>query len=65
MKFVVTFKTPNALDDIIDYEEFENEEEREEQREALQVIADKFLKYGELISIEFDTEVGTAKVLKV
>lgn len=59
MEFRLAFKTP----DIIDYavEGIEDPEERERQKTALE----KFIKYGENVCIEFDTEKGTATVLPV
>ena len=58
-KIHVGFKTPDAayyaLQDIQD----------EEKREEAEAIIDKYVKYGECLTVEFDTETGEAKVLEV
>ena len=55
MKFCVCFKTPDALD-YLDLDEDESEE-------ALD-FARQYVKYGEYITIEFDTDAGTAVAVK-
>lgn len=73
MKFTLTFKSPDALDQVLnscpkceehplyveDCSDCANEDIREDIREA----AGKFVEYGEYITVEFDTNTGTAKVL--
>ena len=58
MKFTVSFKTPDAtayaLADI----------EEDDARQVAQAVVDKYVRYNEYISVEFDTELGTATVLK-
>ena len=64
----ITFKTPDAVDGAVDnlleftggLDEDEREALREESKEALQ----KWIRYGELITIEFDLKAGTAKVVR-
>lgn len=57
MKFTVTFKNPDAVSSSLqDYPE--------DQREEMEEFANKFLAFGEYVDIEFDTEKGTAKVVK-
>ena len=76
MKFIVTFKTPDAvsctIDEIVkDYVEFndmEGEEAEEEAfllKEKMTEFSDRFVKYGEIISIEFDMDEETATAVPV
>ena len=51
MKFSLTFKTPDVTDQLEDAE-------AERAREFLK----KWLEYGEYVTIDFDTEAGTAEV---
>ena len=55
MKFQVMFKTPDVLDYIL--------EENTDSAEQIQEIADKFIEYGEYITIEFDTDKQSATVV--
>jgi hypothetical protein len=81
MKFQVSFKTPNVLDDAIGQFDYDpdgqcdcgggcidcdrlSEQASLDQIEMRQV-AEKFCKYGELITVEFDTEAETATVVPV
>ena len=59
MKFTVTFKTPDAVNYAI-----EDEDMSEEEQEESLAFSEKYVQYGEIVSIEFDTELGTATVLK-
>lgn len=59
MQFVVTFKTPDAVNDAV----WDEDMSSEEQEEAV-AFCEKYVKYGEMINIEFDTESGTATVLE-
>lgn len=61
MKFTMTFKTPDVFDTIGQ----NNPETLEEERDTFAAFAEQFISYGEQVSIEFDTEAGTATVLKV
>lgn len=58
MKFHITFKTPDAVDYAVD-------EHGQEFKEEIKETAQKFVRYGELVTIEFDTETQTATVLPV
>jgi hypothetical protein len=74
MKFTVTFKTPDALDYAIEdaanndsgIEAIADDEEREDAKFALKMelkmFAEKWVRYGEYINVEFDTDAGTASV---
>lgn len=55
MKFVVAFKTPDALDQI----------EAGLKTKEVRNLVERFVEYGEYIRIEFDTEAKTATVLEV
>lgn len=58
MKFRITLKTPDAVDyAIADLPEDEQDDAR--------AIARRFVKYGELVTIELDTETQTASVVPV
>lgn len=60
MKFTVTFKTPDALDEaIIDASQDMAD------RNKMRATAKPFVEYGEYISVEFDTETKTAIVVPV
>jgi len=59
MKFVVTFKDPDSLYDEID----DNTNDKVEAANAKKYCVAKWFKYGEYVSIEIDTEEGTARVL--
>lgn len=61
MNFQLTFKTPDVLDQL--REEVEGEDREEEQMEAAQDVIKKFLRYGESITVEFDTKTQTATVV--
>jgi hypothetical protein len=76
MKFIVTFKTPDAvsctIDEIVkDYVEFNDMEGDEAEEEAFLLkekmteFSDRFVKYGETISIEFDMDEETATAVPV
>ena len=56
MIFQLMFKTPDVTDQV--------EVPEGEDKEALQSIVAKWIEYGELIRVEFDTEKGTATVLE-
>ncbi|MHA2279672.1 MAG: hypothetical protein ACXAC5_02095 [Promethearchaeota archaeon] len=55
MKFGLFFKTPDVLDHIR-----EDDSMTEDQRDEAEAFANNFLDYGENITVEFDTEAGTA-----
>lgn len=63
MKFRLTFKTPDVAYEVfremrINNETYENQANAED-------LVRRYVKYGELITIEFDTETRTAKVVPV
>ena len=76
MKFTIYMKDPDwnqgtlekAVEDSIDDESFEDEEEKEMLKEhrvrKLIDFMEPWLEYEECVTIEFDTEAGTAIVLK-
>lgn len=76
MKLQITFKTPNAIDDTLDELQCcngpnfcpnyscPNCEETDDKIYKARELLEQYIKYGELITIEFDTENGTATVIK-
>lgn len=57
MKFTLMFKTPDVLEQL-------KEDVQSSELEIAEKLASKFLKYDELIEVEFDTEKQTATVVK-
>lgn len=57
MKFKISFKTPDAMEQVYDLPEFAQENARD--------FMQKYMKYGEYITIEFDTEAKTAVAVPV
>lgn len=71
MKFTIGFKTPDAifsaLNEHRDYPDDSDDDGvplSDEQKEELEEKLRTWIKYGENVSIEFDLETMTAKVLK-
>lgn len=79
MKFELTFKTPDVIDQLWQAPIFDSdlesddedddscEERTEQQNETISNILDflkQFLKYNEYITIKFDTETKTANVIE-
>lgn len=58
MKVQVTFKTPDVLDYVLD-------DLDEDNQEILKRLAEKYIKWGELVTLEFDLKNETVKVLEV
>jgi hypothetical protein len=58
MKVRLSFKTP----DVVDYAV---EELAEEQREEAKQACEKWVDYGECLTVEIDTEKGTCEVIPV
>ena len=52
MKVILTFKTPDVMNQL-------------EDREVAEAVIEKFLEYGEILTVEFDTETQTARVLAI
>ena len=75
MKFQVTMKDPDgpyeciqdsakaSIAEIEGLSPDERESLEEKRAEALTRVAGKWLKYGEYVTVEFDTEAGTATVV--
>lgn len=67
MKISITFKSPNAVADAID-REIDHDLDDYEAEELVEQWSEKFKKwvrYGELITIDFDLDAGTATVQEV
>ena len=58
MRFTLYFKTPDVLDQLHD-------RYKDEEFEEMKNFVRKFIKYEECATVEFDTEKGTATLLKV
>jgi hypothetical protein len=70
MKFQVMFKTPNAVEYGLRRsgapdDGMGNLDRDDEEVQACFALAKKFVKHGELVTIEFDTETQTATVVAV
>lgn len=67
MKFQVSFKTPDAaeyaINGVLQYGEWADADERDELKSKLEATAEKFISYGECITVEFDSDTGTATVV--
>jgi hypothetical protein len=75
MKLRVSFKTPDAVEYAIQGElvyaitdENQNNpdavaEAREQLKADLEAVTNKYVRYGEEVTLEFDTETGTAIVV--
>lgn len=59
MKFRLTFKNPDILDIL--YDSFSVKEQIAEEMEN---FVRKFLRFGELLDVEFDTDANTAEVVR-
>jgi len=59
MKVRLTFKTPDVVDDAIEQDGLEDYEVE------IHKACDKWVRYGEYLTVEVDTEAGTATVLPV
>lgn len=69
MKFRITFKTPDVVEDAIrkavsSNSSSEEENDLDDLRFECEDVVEKFVKYNELITVEFDTESSTATVIK-
>lgn len=75
MKFRVTFKDPDGVWDSIDnaakmsaasvkgIDDDEREDLVESRREHLDAAVEKWIKWSEYLTVEFDTDAGTATVI--
>lgn len=61
MIFTLSFKTPDVVDGSP--ADQTNEAYSEEQREEAAAVVEKFVRYKEYITIEFNTETKTATVV--
>ncbi len=59
MKIQVDFKTPDAVHYALEETNGSDKDKKEAKR-----LIDKFVKWGEFVSIEFDTETGLARVMQ-
>ena len=57
MKLYLTFKQTDVVDQALEAAGITDEDEKEECREACR----KWLSWGELLTVEIDTETGTLK----
>lgn len=62
MKLRITFKTPDALDYVLSSLHSDYENVTEEEQEQIRIQLEKWISYGENVTIEFDTENNTATV---
>ena len=63
MKFRVSFKTPDAFDQVISDHSLNDEGKEDEHYDAKRLF-EKFTEYGEYVTIEFDTANDSAKVIE-
>ena len=54
MKFSLTFKTPDVVDQLDDLDD--------KKRNDAKNFLEKWIEYGEYVTIDFDTKLTTAKV---
>lgn len=59
MKYRLTFKTPGVLDHA-HKEAINNEDEL-----AFKALTSRYIKYGEYVTLEFDTEFDTVRVVEI
>jgi hypothetical protein len=81
MIFTLTFKTPDVIDQAYDQVNYDPQtqcdcedicvdcsrliEQAEDNKNEISSFSKKFVEYGECITIEFDSDLGTATVLPV
>lgn len=58
MKYLLTFKTPDVADDI------STEELEQEEINRIEKTLRKYLKYGEMIQVELDSQQETMEIVK-
>jgi hypothetical protein len=67
MKFRITFKTPDTVEHAVKTEldslDLEDDLEEWELEKEMRKTLDHYVKYGEVIIVEFDTEEKTARVI--
>ena len=66
MIFRVIMKCPDALEDVIGYGAYDiiDEDQRDLEVASAKHFANAWVKYGEYVTIEFDTEKKTCVVVK-
>lgn len=71
MKFTVTMKNPDALDyamddvkEILEEDDTLDEDDKRDKLEEAREFTREYMKWGEYIRVEFDTEAKTATVLR-
>lgn len=67
MKFKITFKTPDALENAaenLERKDFDSEDEFEDAKLEIRGFGGEYVKYGEIVTLEFDTDSQTVQVLK-
>ena len=64
MKFIVTFKNPDALDDSITQAVW-NGSLTHDKIEKAKKVCRKFFEYGAYVNVEVDIEKGTATVIRI
>lgn len=63
MKYRFTFKTPDVLDrTITDLLEGHAHDQRDDVEAEVRAVAEKYIQYGEYVTIVVDTETGAATV---
>lgn len=68
MKFLVHMKCPDALDEAIEARLRPTNldiYEREEEKEKIQAICARWFNYGEVVTVEIDTEKETCNVVPI
>lgn len=64
MKFQATFKSPDSVyDGVFDALEQEDKIDNRDLQDELMEFSKRFVWFGEFITVEFDTELGTCTVL--
>lgn len=67
MKFTVTFKTPDAVESGIEaslvYAEELSEEAKDSEMDKMKSLANRYVEYGEYVTLEFDTDKNSVTVL--
>jgi hypothetical protein len=66
MKFTVSFKCPDAVDYALDgIFKYSDNPIKDELQESCEDVVRKFVMFGEMVTIEFDTDAQTARVVQV
>lgn len=66
MKFQITFKCPDVRDQLPGaHDDGYDPEDEENETDAIEYIFSKFVEHGKYITVEFDTNTGTACAVPV